>query len=333
LNVSDLWKVLEADSPATQVGLLYRRIPGDRDIRVAVERPSNRRMLVLGVSSGDAHAGFSELPASIGFSLRAVADTTAGRVLVQLQVGQASFREVFTVLVEDVVAQVSPALSDRVALDMLLRRLVRWQAFLRATGPDGLSGEEQRGLYGELHCLHHDLIPAVGVSAAVQAWVGPVGRPQDFQLPGRSVEVKVSAAKQLQQLRISNERQLNDVPDAGTLLLMHLSIDARDTGDATLNKIVADLRSVLAHEPEASTLFEDRLFLAGYHDTHAGRYAKASYAIREQNFFRVHGEFPRITERMLPSGTGDVSYSIAVSACMPYKIGESDVRGVLEGKV
>ena len=329
MTVRELWAALEKDAQTAQPGFLFRRIPSARDLRLAIDQASGRRMLLLGVSSADSTSERSELPVSTGFSLRALPDTRPGRTVIQLQMGLPAFRDVFTVLVEDVVSQIVNLSTDRLALDGLLLRLVRWQEFLKAAGPDGLSETAQRGLFGELHFLRHELMPAVGPGSSVQSWAGPLRAPQDFQLPGRSIEVKVSAAKQLQRLRISSERQLDDVPGGGRLLLMHISVDVRDTGDATLPGLVAELRAALASDPATLSLFEDRLFLAGYLDAHADRYGRASYAVRELNFFHVHGAFPRITERMLIPGTGDVTYALALSACMPFRITEAAAREII----
>ncbi len=47
-----------------------------------------------------------------------------------------------------------------------------------------------RGLFGELWFLRTVAIPSVGSLAAVHAWKGPLGSPQDFQLLDGLVEIK-----------------------------------------------------------------------------------------------------------------------------------------------
>ena len=331
MTMRALWGALEADSRAAPPGFLVRRIPGDRDLHLGIDKPSNRRMLMLSIPTGDLPAGLAALPPSAGFSVKIVPDSHPGRTSIHLVMGLPAFAEMFVVLVEDVVERIGRAGSDRSAAKELFGRLIRWQEFLKVHGPEGLPGEAQRGLFGELWFLHNELIPVVGETTAIAAWAGPLGNPQDFQMPARSIEVKVSTAKQLQQLRISNERQLDD-STCGKLLLFHLSLDARDTGDGgTLPRLVQSLRELLSSSAEAATLFEDRLLAAGYHDVHSDRYNRTSYAQRERNYFLVGEGFPRITESMLIAGIGDVAYSIAVSACMPFRVVDSDARQMILG--
>jgi hypothetical protein len=116
------------------------------------------------------------------------------------------------------------------------------------------------------------------------------------------------------------------------LLLLHLSLDARNTGDGSLPRLVADVRDLVAAAPEATVAFEERLLAAGYHDIHASRYARTSYSSRGHNYFDLRQGFPRITEQMLGSGVGDVTYSVAVSACMPFRISEPEARQIIMGQ-
>lgn len=330
MTVKDLWAALEADSRDARPGFLVRRIPGDRELHLAIDKPSNRRMLMLEVSTTDLPAGLAALPGSPGFSIETVPEAQTRRISIHLVMGLPTFGEMFVVLVEDIVGRIVRAGSDRAAAKALFERLLRWQEFLRVHGPAGMPDEAQRGLFGELWFLRCELIPAVGEIVAINAWAGPLGSPQDFQMAGRAIEVKVSTTKQLQQLRIANERQLDDAA-CGKLLLFHLSLDARDAGAATLPWLVQALREMVATGSEAGTVFEDRLLASGYHDVHGDRYSRTSYTQRERNYFLVRDGFPRITEQMLTTGTGDVSYSIAVSACMPFRIADTDARQIIAG--
>jgi Putative PD-(D/E)XK family member, (DUF4420) len=60
------------------------------------------------------------------------------------------FADVFTALAEDLARRVTEAGSATAQVKTLLGQLARWQKFLAASA-EGLSVEEQRGLFGELH--------------------------------------------------------------------------------------------------------------------------------------------------------------------------------------
>jgi hypothetical protein len=47
-------------------------------------------------------------------------------------------------------------------------------------------------------------------------------------------------------------------------------------------------------------------------------YTGIGYHVRQDNFFKVEGDFPRIQENELRNGVGDVKYSIIISQCQQY---------------
>jgi Putative PD-(D/E)XK family member, (DUF4420) len=117
-------------------------------------------------------------------------------------------------------------------------------------------------------------------------------------------------------LRISSERQLDET-GADALYLAHLSIDARQGGGETLPEAVEAIRA-LARGGNAEGPLEDRLGNAGYLDIHASRYT-TGYTLRRLSLYRVEEGFPRIVERDLADGVGDVRYSVAVTECRDWE--------------
>ena len=134
--------------------------------------------------------------------------------------------DVFTALAEDVAPRVAAAGGAKQAAAELLGRLRRWQQFLTASH-DELSVEAQRGLWGELHVLRTHLLPALGAAATVEGWKASAAAHQDFQFAGGAVEVKTTAAKQPQSVRITSERQLDDT-GVGALFLHVVVVDERE---------------------------------------------------------------------------------------------------------
>ena len=170
----------------------------------------------------------------------------------------------------------------------------------RRAGPGGLTPERQRGLYAELWLLRDHLLDAVGAVAAVQAWTGPARASHDFQFGSCALEVKGTAAKQHQMLRIVSERQL-DVTGVETLFLFHLSLDTHRDAGQPLPALVDEVREACTARMSRRP-FEDRLFEAGYLDAHRHLYENPGYTVRESNFFRVAEGFPRIVEAISVRG-------------------------------
>jgi hypothetical protein len=246
-------------------------------------------------------------------------------VAVELLLTDPACADIFTALATDITQAVAASHAEPAGVAVLVERLRRWQRFLEETGPSGLSPEAQRGLYAELWLLRDHLIPTVGPTAAVLAWAGPSRSAHDFELGPIAIEVKSTVAKQHQALRIVSERQLDDT-GLDALFVFHLSLAAhRDTGES-LPELVDHLRR-LAGPTAASQQLDDKLIEAGYLDAQRTLYVNPGYAIREANFFHVAVDFPRIIERDLRNGVGDVHYSVSVAECRHFLVSKDVVLG------
>ena len=320
MNLPDIWASLERDA---QTGYVTRRVPHEHrpfDLRLAVISPGRARALLMRLHGEPPALG--DLKESTGFSLDAVTlpDELPDTYTLELRLSSAAYSDVFDALLTDVVARVVSSSTEAEAAAALLDQIQRWQRFLSRSAPEGLSRSQQVGLYGELRALIHVIAPAVGTADAIAAWTGPSGTSQDFQLHGSALEVKTTTAKQPQHVRITSERQL-DSTGIEALYLSHFSLDDRAGSGETLPDLVASVRD-LASDSNATDALEERLFNSGYIDQHAHRYDEIGYTPRRSRVFRVTTDFPRIVEKHLGAGVGDVHYSIELSACEPF---ESDL--------
>lgn len=221
--------------------------------------------------------------------------------------------------------------DEKLIAQQFLVRLMEWQQFFENNGPEGLSEEGQRGLYGELYFLQKHLLTDPEYFAAdVAAWTGPKNRQHDFQFGMSVVEVKTCSAKQHQKLMISSEQQLDDTL-VDNLYLYHLSLSAVENHEDTLPALLLSLREKIKSDFSAASAFGNALLQRSYLDVQAWRYEKTGYVVREANVFRVTGDFPRLTERDLPAGVGDVKYSIGVTECRKFSIPMEDVILQLRG--
>lgn len=310
MTTAEIWAELEAEG--NQAGEYRRRIHPDSvaDLYLVVHKPSNTRGLLVDVDLRANDIG--DLPTGRGIELRWVPSPRGQGI--ELVLSQQAFADLFDALVSDVAGAASQGVDDADVANRVAARVRRWQTFLRETS-NGLSAERQRGLYGELYFLREILLPVLGGVGAAAAWVGPTAAPQDFFLGELAVEVKTTIANQHQVLRIASERQL-DKTALEELVVFHLSVDGREGVGQSLPELIAGLRGELEG---GVARFEELLFTGGYVDAHASLY-RDGYTIREANLFRVAEGFPCLTEADCPAGTGDVSYSIAVSALSGFLI-------------
>lgn len=338
MTIEDLWREIETEAARDRsfTGWVTRLARPERECRlsVGVETSSQRRGLLLRATR-IAIPSRNRWPLCRGLELFAgrLSGDGADEATLGVALKERRFADVFTALAEDLARRVTEAGSAAVQVKTLLGQLARWQKFLAASA-EGLSVEEQRGLFGELHVLRAHLVPALGCLRAVTGWTAPKAAHQDFQFASGSVEVKTTVAKQPQSVRITSERQLDDRAIAALFLhvvvLDEREVDAgRTEVGETLPGLVEDLRRRLAGEAGALDVFDDRLLDTGYLDAHAPRYEGKRFSLRKELTFRVGRGFPRLVERDLPEGVGDASYALSLAACREFAVAPGEMAGGL----
>ncbi|NUR03527.1 MAG: PD-(D/E)XK motif protein [Streptomyces sp.] len=328
----DEWQELESpqDTPGRSSIRMYPDSP--LDIFLSVSHPDRQRMLVFRTDARSADPvvrSVGRLPRAAGIEMNLSA---VSRLEYELQVilTENALREVFNPLVADVAATAQAASGAADALAAAVARFGRWQDLLRAVSTDGLSAEARRGLYGELLLLGDTLIAELSQSEAVDAWTGPTGTNQDFQLPDVAVETKVSIAKRPRNIWIASERQL-DSTGSPALLLAFAQLDERRGGSGeSLNRRVDRIRQQLT-SPAARARFDGLLIQAGYLPAHRDCYDEPRYTVRDLRFWHVRDGFPRLIESDLPEGVGDCSYQVSTSGLDAFRAQIDEVREMIGG--
>ncbi|GAA4428753.1 PD-(D/E)XK motif protein [Bremerella cremea] len=322
-----VWRQLYSDQ-SVQNGLAYLRVSSDApcDVFVGIHRPENRLALFIEIPA-KLVSGKVVYPVCAGFTVEPelIAPGREGRVRIVLSSVSGTYDDVFKALCEDIVSRMLKATTEADALTVFLDRLHHWQAFFRKNLA-GLGKEEQQGLYSELLTIRDILAPKFGITAAVSAWTGPEGANQDFVIGMSALEVKSTSANSQVKLRISNSRQL-DPSGLEYLYLLFWLLDVRPSGGVTLPGLIDEIRELAASSAVARELLANRLVAAGYLDAHRSMYEAVTYFARECRTFHVREGFPRIAPEFLPSGIGDLRYSIEMTACLPF---EEDMLTVLD---
>ena len=332
MDLPGVWALLENEKSGRH-GIVTRRInpKAPCDVRLGIEKPSNAKLLIVRVLSRTLRSDVREF-SSAGIEVLTPtlppADSERSDIAIKLADGR--YSDLFSTLVEDFIRHLSSCTSEAHTGPALLARLRRWQELLKRLGPEGLSQDAQTGLFAEIWFLREYLLPALDASRTVSFWTGPEAANQDFQLGKLAFEVKSSVGQQHQKMAIASERQLDDT-GLKALVIFFVSLDARPGPEMTLKKLVQNVRDILSAKPGAAELFDAKLLACGYIEAQSHLYDRVSYTIRNSAFFRVAGRFPRVIERDLLPGVGDVGYSIQVSACADFMIGESEIQTLIRG--
>jgi hypothetical protein len=322
MKINTLWEELEKDSSSQ--GLLLRRYSPLvlQDAYVALRQPEKIRCIAISINKDypiDV-SGYSNLK-DIRLELMANNQDRSKKLLLILLVNK-EHQDVFGSLCEDLMTGIEHVSDESIFLRELLNRFQKWKLLFEKAYLQGLSLEEQRGLYGELFFLRKWLQNTENKHRAVHAWRGPEKDIRDFQISDWGVEIKTTHGNNHQRIHISSERQL-DTSTLNSLFLLHISIDQQQQNGETLNQIVHSTDELLRSDLIAQSLFRSKLLLTGYFVTHKHLYDIYGFKIRQETCYLVQDDFPRIEEKDVPRGVGDVQYSIILSEYKKYIINES----------
>lgn len=314
---------LERDSAGAQEGQLYRRLlpqsPFDVRVELVVANRS-RRFVVAGRSASP--------PASVAEMRGLFVAFDTGRSSLVVELLEPRLNQLFSALVADLTAllQAASAISDPVAI--VLERLALWRRLFSDSVLEGLTLEQQRGLFCELLCLKEEFIPALGASRAVSSWLAPFGSARDFKIGPIAVEVKSRFRKGNTSVRISSEEQL--ASDDHSLFLL---VYALDSGQGeSLNQLVDACMMSLGDAPAVQLQFSDALVRWGYLDVHRMKYDQPLYTATVACFDVSEG-FPRITPEDLRPGVLRVAYDVDLAACMQFSVAADSVREIIRAQV
>jgi len=112
--------------------------------------------------------------------------------------------KIFHALCIDIVVATRDLHNLTSSVSVIVKRLNRWQEFLRNAKSRLLSEERIKGLLGELLFISDFLVPAFGIQQCLLFWLGPEGCSQDFEVNDSAVEVKCQSGVSIPYLKISS---------------------------------------------------------------------------------------------------------------------------------
>jgi Putative PD-(D/E)XK family member, (DUF4420) len=328
-QLSRIWNELAAHASPPHAGRLTRRVleAGPNDCYLSLDLPARRQVFtVISATTGPHARAGSRQRLTSGIEMSAHHDPT-GRPGLDLALLDAAHVDIFTALVQDLLRTLheNPAAGSGLAL--VVHRIREWQRMLAGVRPEGLSTQQQRGLFGELHLLRDQVLPAAA-DLAVAGWTGPDPACQDFQFPHVAVEVKTTPAGQPGVVHIHGERQLDHQQD-GALFLVTYVLDGRRGGHGTsLPELVDDLRDRCAGLGSLDML-DLKLTAAGYLQTQAHLYDEPRYVVTRTHVHEVSDGFPRIIPTGLPSGVSGVTYTLNLHAATQFAGEMSQITALL----
>lgn len=324
-KIEQIWNELENDKSFTH-GLLIRRYSGNvlPDVFVALKSPENFRCIAASLNNS-IQINLSSFSNLRDIHVEIIPDeiNTAKKYLI-FKLVNSEHRDIFSVLCEDLILNISSVTNQIQLCKTLLNRFEKWKSLFDKLNSVGLTPQEQRGLYGELYFLRNFLIKNSDFYKVLNSWTGPAKEIRDFQIGNTALEVKTTHGNNHQKIHISSERQL-DLSNIQNLYLYHISLDVRHQDGESLNQMVDSISELLTADYSALISFNSKLLESGFFNHHRDIYMDTGYFIRQDAFYKIEGEFPRIEENEIRRGVGDVKYSIIVDNCQNYLTTETAV--------
>ena len=324
-KINQIWSELANDKSFSK-GLLLRRYSGAvlPDVYVAIQHPE--KLLCICISISDS----IEVNISSFSNLQEIqvdfypSPNQAGKNALVFKLLNFQHKDIFTVLCEDLISSIATETNEKKLVKDILNRFEKWKSLFNKIGLQGLTPEEQRGLFGELYFLRKYLQANISPLEIVTTWIGTEKQVRDFQSGSWAVEVKTTHGNNHQKVHISSERQL-DITNLDDLFLYHISLEQMQNSGETLNDIVDSIIEILQPDTLALNKFKSKIYEVGYFDLQRSLYETVGYFIRQDVFYKVENDFPRIQENEIRVGVGDVKYSIILSQCLSFVQDETQV--------
>ena len=312
-KIEDYWKDFEIND-ALKTGVVLKRFSPDimPDCFVAMRMPEKVKSIAFRLSK--TNVDVSALNDLKDITTETLPDETQpDKMLLLICLVDNSLSSIFAVLCEDLFNSVSDVRKEKELVKSLQNRFLKWKELFELARSPGLSPEKQIGLFGELFLLKELFVETGNFAECLNIWVGPDTGIRDFEKNNNAIEVKTTQTHNHQKIKISSERQL-DTTLLENLFLFHLSLEKRNGNENSLNKIVSELFSIIDDNKLLSNVLKRKLISVGYFKHHESCYENISYLIRGEDFYKVTEHFPRIEEKDLMKGVGDVKYSIVLTA-------------------
>ena len=328
-HILELWKLLEEEKT---VGLVKRLYSSDVPFHIyGTFQYPERYYGIAFTFSNDIRMDISSFDNLRELKVMLLTDTTfINTRLLIIQLVHPNSRDIFATLCENLIQSVFKLNSEQKISRTIINQLEKWKTLFEKNNSTGLTPAEQQGFYGELHFLQKFLAKSdANPCDVLHTWVGVDKAMRDFQGNRWAVEVKTTSTNNPQKVIVNGERQLDETM-LENLYLSHFSVEISNGNGQTLCRKIASIRELFENDAPALSLFNAKLFEAGYLDKHEPFYQDRFYQVRNENFYKIENDFPRIKENELRGGVSDVKYSIILAMCDECLVSENQLFNAIK---
>jgi hypothetical protein len=229
--------------------------------------------------------------------------------------------DIFVVFIEDIINSLLNISNSEDAIIIISKRINYWKKLFGKFSRSLLTPEQQRGLFGELYFINQVLIETNN-KQILNAWKAPNATNQDFYINFKALEVKTSKSNS-QSIKIANEYQL-DISGLNKLFIAFYKLYEFPDGTTLLN-IINDIRLFLNSDIELINTFNTKLITLGILPEVEEEYNEIGYSVREEKYYDVTSEFPKITTLMVNESISKISYDIDLGSCQNFETSFTEI--------
>jgi hypothetical protein len=227
---------------------------------------------------------------------------------------QTTFQDIFLHFCFDIVES-SRRINPESIHVFIASRYKKWQNMLQKLSSELLSQNAIKGLLGELIVLNDLLIPSLGETKAVNAWIGPDQADQDFVFDESWVEVKAINSGG-DAVTISSIEQLDSCFE-GDLVVVYLDKTSQsDTSSISINSYFDRVYESL-HEQSSKDRLVEILLNFGY--VKQKEYDHFLFKYNGKRAFYVTSEFPSLRRSAVPTSIINAKYIISLGAITGFE--------------
>ena len=190
-----------------------------------------------------------------------------------------------------------------------------WSSFLDRIKKTGLSGDDVRGLFGEMKVLI-DLINgenSYSINEILKGWTGPFDKHYDFSFKDLNIEVKTKNLDS-NDVKISSSYQL-DTELGKRMFLNVISVKSESDSGKSLEDLATEIRKLISSKTGDESIFLLALSQKGLQTTNIGDYNHFKFnAIKSETYDCDHIEddlvFPRLVDSQLVENIKNLKYVI-----------------------
>lgn len=223
------------------------------------------------------------------------------------------FVDLFDDLILSTYCKINKVYNPEEYSDLFVKHFIKWSAFFENKRSVGLSGDQVKGIFGELFYLKNLLIEStLNVDDILISWRGPYDVGHDFVFDFKDYEIK-TIENTKNNISISSEFQLES-ENGKELELVVISVILDIVSGISIKNIINEIKIIVLNKFGDNTIFFNALLQKGLSPNNLEEYEIYKFIpISEIAYDCNNDNFPKLIRASIPEQITKVSYTIRLN--------------------